>query len=472
MLRHPFPLNKGPFVKPDFTAQTVLFPDLISKPVVAAFDQAHSSSDGGALLLQAIDERLGLSEQLADCLRDGRQAGKVRHDLAELVQQRLFAIALGYPDGNDCDELAEDPIHKMLVGRSPVDGERLASQSTVSRFENARGTVELYQLVETIADAVIDRHRRRLGRRAKVVTLDFDPTVDPTHGQQAFSFYHGHYRTHCFLPLVGTIQFNRESKQRILCAVLRPGDARAALGLVPLLERLLPKVRSAFPRARVRIRLDGGFGTPEVLDFLDALTGVEYVVGLANWAPLKKRARQAQAEAQRAHRRTGCTTQVFGETAYQTKTTWPHPRRVVFKAEMVDYADRDPRPNLRFVVTNMKRTPRGVYTWYCRRGDSENRIKELKAGLAMDRTSCSAFRANQFRVQLTVAAYVLLQELAQQARHTRYRDAQVTRLRDKLLKLPAWIEESVRRVVVHLPASWPGESDWQRVALAVGAAPG
>ena len=154
--------------------------------------------------------------------------------------------------------------------------------------------------------------------------------MDPTHGQQAFSFYHGHYRTHCFLPLVGTIQFNRESKQRILCSVLRPGNARAALGLVPLLERLLPKVRSAFPRARIRIRLDGGFGTPEVLDFLDELPGVEYVVGLANWAPLKKRAKKAEAEAKRAHRRTGRTTQVFGETEYQTKTSWPHPRRVVY----------------------------------------------------------------------------------------------------------------------------------------------
>ncbi|MCP5031816.1 MAG: IS1380 family transposase, partial [Actinomycetia bacterium] len=251
-------------MKPDSTAQAVIFPDLISKPVVAAFDQEHSSSDGGALLLKAIDEKLGLSEQLAECLRDGRQAGKVRHDLSELVQQRMFAIALGYPDGNDANELADDPIHKMLIGRNPVHGDRLASQSTVSRFENAPGTVELYRLVETIADAVIDRHRRRLGRRAKTVTLDFDPTVDPTHGQQAFSFYHGHYRTHCFLPQVGTIQFNRESKQQILCSVLRPGDSRAALGLVSLLERLLPKVRSAFPGARIRIRLDGGFGTPEV----------------------------------------------------------------------------------------------------------------------------------------------------------------------------------------------------------------
>ena len=456
----------------DSTAQTVQFPALISKPVVAAFDQEHSSADGGALLLKAVDEQLGLTAKLADCLRDGRQPGKVRHGLEEILQQRLFAIALGYPDGNDADALADDPIHKMLVGRRPVQGERLASQSTISRFENRPGSVELYRLVETIADVVLTRQRRRLGKRAKVVTLDFDPTVDPTYGQQAFSFYHGLYRTHCYLPLVGTIQFNRESKQRILCSVLRPGDARAALGLIAILERLLPKVRRSFPKARIRIRLDGGYGTPEVLDYLDELAGVEYVVGLASWEPLKKRAKKAMAEAKRAYQRSGRTTQVFGETRFQTKTSWARPRRVVYKAELVDYPGRAPRQNLRFVVTNMKRSARGVYAWYCQRGDAENRIKELKEGLAMDRTSCSSFFANQFRVQLTVAAYVLLQELAQQARHTKYRDAQVTRLRDKLLKLPAWVEESVRRVVVHLPASWLGQSEWQRLAIAVGATPG
>ena len=455
----------------DPTAQTVLFPHLISKPIVAAFDQDHSSSDGGALLLKGIDEQLGLSARLAECLRDVRQAGKVRHGLEELLQQRLFAIALGYPDANDARELADDPIHKMLVGREPISGDPLASQSTLSRFENTPGSVELYRLVETIAETVLSRHRRRLGKRAKVITLDFDPTVDPTHGQQAFSFYHGHYRTHCFLPMVGTIQFNRESKQWILCSVLRPGDAGAALGLIPMLERLLPKVKAAFPKARIRIRLDGGFGTPSVLDFLDSLAGVEYVVGLANWAPLKKRAKSAQVAARREHKQTGRTVQIFGETDYQTMTSWPYPRRVIYKAEVVDYPGREPRENLRFVVTNVKRSPKGVYTWYCQRGDAENRIKELKQGLAMDRTSCSSFRANQFRVQLTVAAYVLLQELSQQARHTQYAEAQVTRLRETLLKLPAWVEESVRRVVLHLPTSFRGQSEWQRLALAVGAHP-
>ena len=449
------------------TTQSVLFPELISKPVIAAFDQAHSSSDGGGLLLKAVDEGLGLSTGLSECLRDGREASKVRHEIEEILRQRVFAIALGHPDCNDARDLADDPIHKMLAGRTPLSGDSLASQSTLCRFENAVGARELYRLAEVIADTVIDRHRRRLGRKAKTIVLDFDPTDDPTHGQQEFSFYHGHYGTHCYLPLIGTIQFNREQGQSLLCAVLRPGDAGASLGLIPILERLLEKIRKAFPKARIRVRLDGGFGVPSVLDFLDA-AGVEYVVGLANWPELKKRATKAQQQALREYERSGRTVQIFGETHFQTKKTWPHPRRVLFKAEVVDYPGREPRQNLRFVVTNFKMTAKRAYQEYCRRGDAENRIKELKQGLEIGRTSCSSFLANQLRVQLTAAAYVLLQELSRKARFTAYRSAQVTRLRDRLLRLPVWVEESVRRVVLHLPASFAAQSDWQRIALALG----
>jgi hypothetical protein len=454
----------------DSTTQSVLFPDLISKPAVMAFDQAHSSADGGGLLLKAIDEQLGLSVKMTDCLRDGRESGKVQHELVEMLQQRMFGIALGHPDCNDARVLADDPIHKMLAGREPISGAPLASQSTLSRFENSVGSSELYRLVETIACTVIDRHRRRLGRKAKIITLDFDPTDDLTYGQQEFSFYHGHYGGHCFLPLIGTVQFNREKQQSLLCAVLRPGNAGAALGLVPILERLLEKIRAAFPKARIRVRLDGGFGNPTVLDYLDG-AGVEYVVGLTNWPALKKRANNAQRLAMREYKRRGQTYQVFDETMFKTKTTWPHRRRVIYKAEVVDYPGREPRQNLRFLVTNFKMSPKQTYQWYCKRGDPENRIKELKHGLELGRTSCSSFQANQLRVQITAAAYVLMQELARQARHTDLRDAQVTRLRDRLLRLPVWVEESVRRVVLHLPVSFLGMGDWQRIALRLGAIP-
>jgi hypothetical protein len=458
-------------VKSKATTQTVLFPALFSKPVVAEFDQAYSSSDGGALLLKAVDERWGWTQALAASVRDPRQPGKVTHTVVELLRQRVYGIALGYPDGNDADALKQDPIHKLLLERDPIVGDPLGSQPTLSRFENAARRADLHRMANALADRVIERHRSRLGSRCRRITLDFDPTDAPTHGQQQFSFYHGYYDSYCYLPLVGTLSFNDEPEQWLVCAALRPGNCAAHVGLVSILERLLPKLRSAFPRARIRVRLDGGFGAPAVLDFLDE-AHVEYVVGLSTTAPLKRRARKALAQAKRSFRKAQKTVQVFDDTQYKTKKTWPHRRRVIYKAEVVQYPGRDPKDNLRFVVTNLRQAPERVYRIYTDRGDAENRIKELKNDLGMDRTSCTRFLANQMRVLLTAAAYVLMQELRFQARTTDCRRAQVCTLRDRLLKLAAWIEVSVRRIVIHLPLSFPGRAAWIRIAATTGAAPG
>ena len=455
----------------DSTTQRVLFGAFFSKPVVAEMDLEHSSSDGGALLLKTADERLGLTKSLAACVRDARQPGKRTHELVELLQQRVFGIALGHPDANDAKALAADPIHKLLLGRDPIEGEALASQPTLSRFENAVRARDLYRMAERLAEAVIDRHRRRLGRRCRTITLDFDPTDDPTHGQQELSFFHGYYDTYCYLPLVGTIAFNDEAEQYLLCAVLRPGNSAAHVGLIAILERVFEKLRAAFPKARLHVRLDGGFGAPAVLDFLDA-AGVEYVVGLAGTKPLKQRARRALGAARRQFREQGETVSVFGDTLFQTKTTWPQRRRVIYKAEVVALPGREPKDNVRFVVTNLSQRPEDVYRIYTGRGDPENRIKELKNDLAMDRTSCSRFLANQLRVLLTAAAYVLMQELRLQARHTDCARAQVSTLQLRLLKLAAWVEVSVRRVIVHLPRSVPARASWMRIAAGCGGIPG
>ena len=452
------------------TAQTVVFPHLANKPVVAELDQAHSSSDGGGVLLKGIDQRLGLTEALAECLRDPRQPGKISHSFQELLQQRLFAIALGHADANDARELADDPIHKLMVDRDPVAGTSLASQPTLSRFENTVETKDLVRMGEALAETVIERHRRRLGKRCRRITLDFDPTDDPTHGQQEFSFFHGYYDTYCYLPLLGTMTFNGEAEQYLICALLRPGNAKASKGLVAVLRRVLTRLEAAFPRARIRVRLDGGFACPEVLDFLDE-AGVEYVVGMPSTKPLKRRSRRALGTARRLSRETGKTAHVFAETRYKTQSTWPHPRRVIYKAEVVRLEGREPKDNERFVVTNLPDTPEHVYAIYTDRGDAENRIKELKNDLAMDRTSCSRFLANQFRVLLTAAAYVLMQELRLQARHTDCARAQVGTLRLRLLKLAAWVEVSVRRIVLHLPRRFPGRPAWLRIAAAVGGIP-
>ncbi|HEY5987852.1 MAG TPA: IS1380 family transposase, partial [Streptosporangiaceae bacterium] len=404
-----------------------------------------ASSDGGAVLLKALDDRLGVTRRLTASLADRRQPGKVQHELIELVRQRIFGIACGYADCNDAARLAEDPIHKLLLERDPLAGPALASQSTLSRFENAVGRSELYLASLALAELVIEHHRARLKGRARRITIDLDPTDDPTHGQQEFTFFNGHYDTWCYLPLVATLTFNAEPMQYLVAAVLRPGNSPAKRGAVGLLTRLCRRLRAAFPGATLRVRLDGGFASPEILDCLDA-EGVEYVVAMASNVRLVKRSRRLMGRARVLSKASGATEHLYGETRYAARK-WKHKRRVIIKAEVVRHPGRAPKNNPRFVVTNLTDAPETVYQVYCGRGDMENRLKELQHGLAMDRTSCPRFTANQFRVLLTAAAYILFQTLQTHAQGTACADAQVSTLRERLLKLAAWVQRSARRIV-------------------------
>ena len=453
------------------TTQCLLFPDLLDKPVVAQFDQEHASSDGGALLLKAADRRLGLIDRLSGCLPDERKSGKVKHELADLVSQRVYGLACGYADCNDAARLAEDPIHKALLGRDPIDGDALASQSTLSRFENAVGPKDLYRFGEALAESVIGRHRKRLRGKARRITIDLDPTDDPTHGQQQLSFFNGYYDSWCYLPVLGFVSFNDEVEQYLFTAVLRPGNVTAKLGAVGILRRVIDRLRVAFPRARLRVRLDGGFACPELLDFLDDQPRLDYVVAIAKNKVLERRAKRLMGRARRLSRSSKKTERVFGECQYAAGK-WSGKRRVVIKAEVTRLEGREPKNNPRFVVTNLRSTPRTVYQRYRERGDVENRIKELQYGLQIDRTSCTRFWANQFRVLLTATAYVLMQELRLHAKHTGCARAQVSTLRERLLKVAVWIEVSVRRIVLHLPTSYPFKDDWGRLAVALGARAG
>ena len=455
----------------DITRQSVLFPDLLKRPVTVKFDQPHASSDGGAILLKACDERLGLTERLARCIVDARQAGKVEHSVRDLVRQRLYGIACGYADCNDASRLADDPIQKLLIGRDPVSGATLASQPTLSRFENAPRRADLYRMGEALAESVIERHRRRLGRRVRHITLDLDPTDDPTHGGQQLTFFNGHYGTWCYLPVAGFITFNREPDQYLFCYVLRPGNAPAKQGAIGILDRMIERLRTAFPKARILVRLDGGFAGPALLNFLEEAQ-VDYIIGMAENKVLKRRARQMMGKARRLSKRRGKTANLFGETRYAARSWKGRKRRVLIKAEVVRLEDREPKDNARFVVTNLKGSPRHLYKRvYCDRGEIENRLKELHHGLEIDRTSCTNFLANQLRVLLTAAAYVLMQELRLSAGNGECARAQVSTLRERLLKVGVWVERSVRRIVLHLPDSFAYLKEWLRIARSVGAVP-
>ena len=455
------------------TTQCVLFSGVFERPVVAQFDQSHGSSDGGAVLLKAADQRLGLTAALAACLEDERQAGKIEHELDELLTQRIMAIACGYEDANDAARLAADPVHKLLVGRDPVKGEDLASQPTLSRFENSVGRKELFRMAEALADTVIERHRQRLHGRARLITIDLDPTDDPTHGAQQLTFFNWHYDTYCYLPVVGFLTFDHEAEQYLVTAVLRPGNVSGSAGAVGILRRLIERVTQAFPHARIRVRLDGGFAAPEVLYFLDCEPKVEYAVNVGANAVLKRKAEAAMKHARRHAKISEQTEHVYGECQYRTRKTWPWKRRVIYKAEVVRAKGKEPKDNPRFVVTNMKQSPQWLYEdVYCQRGDLENRIKELHYGMEIGRTSCTDFWANQFRVLMTAAAYILMQELRLRLARTKSARAQVSTLRERFLKIGVQVVTSVRRIVLHLPRAFPFRDTFIRLALSLGAQTG
>ncbi len=437
---------------------TLTLSPLPSKPVVVTADGGAVTSDAGLVLVQRVDQHLGLSAALARCLPDRRDPAKVQHSLLALVRQRLYQICLGYEDANDADTLRLDPALKLAVGRAPSEPD-LASQPTLSRLENQVGWHACWRMSEVLVENYLQRHRASPPRR---IVLDVDATDDPTHGQQELSFYHGFYETHCYLPLLVFAQAEAVGEQELLCAVLRPGNAHAGQRAMAILRLVVARLRQAFPHCQLELRADSGLALPEIYDGCEAL-GLPYTISLPRNARLEALAQPWLEEALAIYEETAETVQVFGECRYAAES-WPHPRRVIVKAEVMAQGT-----NLRFVVTSDPAlSARERYRFYCQRGDPENRIKELKQGLAMDRLSCHRFWANQFRLLLHAAAYLLFQHLRAMLAGTELAKAQVETLRLRLLKVGARVRESVRRVWVQLPQAYGGMAHWCRVVEASG----
>ena len=448
------------------STEPVLFEGIFEKRVVAQFDSELRTSDAGATLLGAVDRRVGLCETLSEHLIDRRDQGRVEHTHLELFRHRVFSIALGYADCNDSAHIGQDPAIKLVCGRLPSDETGLASQPSLSRFERGVDGRDLVALGRGFETFVIERLRRR-HRHVRLVTIDLDGTVDPAHGQQPFAFYNGYYESWCYLPLLGFLTVDADPEQHLFHARLRPGTARDWRGVQALLRRTVEKLRRTFKKARIRVRLDAGFACRQLLDFFEELR-VEYVVGIKENAVLAALSERDVRVARRQTIKTHSTTTLFGEERYKA-VSWPRERRLVYKAEVVHLDGRSPRENARYLVTNLRHRPERVWRIYCGRGDSENRIKELKNDLEIDRTSCSSFLANQFRVLLTAAAYCLYQELRRDLRGTELARGLVATLRRRLLKIGATITESCRRVVISMPYSHPWRDVWRRVASRVGA---
>jgi len=413
-----------------------------------------------------------LTASLAAALDDPRQAGKVQHAVVALVRQRVFAIAHGDPDGNNAATLAHAPTLLLACERSPVGGAPLASQPTLSRFENTAEPRRLLRMAEALGRTVLAHQQQtRQHQPPRLLRLNIDPTCDPTHGQQEFRAFNGFSGTRCYLPLLVPMSFDAEPTKYLVAAVLRPGNASAMTGTLGVLRRLVELVREYFPRVRLRLRADSAFAVPELLECWEA-AGLEYVIGMPTNAVLARASPRLLSRARARCRRAGRKVTLWGEVAYRAGS-WSRRRRVVYKAEVVVCPAREPRDNERYVLTNLKRGPRGVLAEDPRQHALENRIKEVKLALRMDKTRCAGFAANQLRVLLSLVAAMLLQAFQEKLTvSTAFAGAQIGTLRERLFKRAVRVRESARRIVWQCSRHYPWARVWNEIAWAVGATGG
>lgn len=418
----------------------LVFSRLNRQKVEGLFDGGRLSSDAGVLLLREVDRRLGLTSSLAGCIADRRSASRITHDLQSMLAQRIFGIGLGYPDLNDHHHLRGDPLFQVLAERRPDPTEPLASPPTLSRLDNALDRSSLVRISKVLLEQFIASYKRA----PKQLVLDFDATDDPVHGKQEGRFFHGYYDHYCFLPLYVFCG------DQLLCAYLRPSNIDAAKHSRAILKLIVARLRQAWPKVRLVLRADSGFCRWKLLRWCDR-HDIGYVVGLARNTVLERLAGRFMMQAEKRFEATGKKQRRFHQIRYAAKT-WDRRRRVIVKAEHLEQG-----PNCRFVVTNLDDEPQAIYDeLYIGRGDMENRIKEQQLGLFADRTSCHTFLANQFRVLLASAAYVLIEHLRRVVlKGTELAKAQVSTIRLKLLKVAARITVSVRRVVLHLSSHYP-----------------
>jgi len=437
-----------------------LFPHL---PVIVQPSQEQVSSDAGLLPLAAFDRRWNFSQRMADCLVDPNPQRK--QSLLVMLRQRLFGILADYEDCNDHDTLRTDRILKMVAGRLPEEDD-LASQPTLSRFENLATPAVLQKLIDFNIQTGIERLKQKYGGALpESITLDLDATDDPTHGNQQLTLFHGFYGQYQYFPLI----ISEPTTKHIFLAWLRPGTVPASLGADEDLMRVVDALRRARPDIRIHIRADAGFGKPSIINICEE-NGLSYTLGFSSNVRLKKLTEALMQRAVELHQHSKTKARLF-ECFYYQCDSWPHPRLIIAKAEC-----HDGGTNLRFVVTNLPAEPspanwpsdpvaRLIYDDYTQRGESEQRMDELKNGLHTDRLSCHRFMANFFRLLLHTAAMNLLNAARDDAAVPEVlRVGQPCTWRTHLIKVGAVVVQTTRRIVVKLSAHWP----WWPIYRAVG----
>jgi len=426
--------------------------------VEADFAGGRLVSDGGLLAIREVDQQTRFTATLAGCLSDPRQPAKIQHEQSTMLAQRIHAIAAGYEDGNDHHTLREDPMLQLCAGVDPVEGTRLASPSTLSRLTNRITRHDCVAMHEVMVDQFIGSFQQA----PEQLILDFDATDDPVHGNQEGRFFHGYYDHYCYLPLYVFCG------DELLVAYLRPANIDPARHSRAILKLLVDKLRAKWPGVRLIFRGDSGFCRWKLMRWCDR-HDVHYIIGLARNKRLEAVSQPFMDKAEADYQATGDKQRQFHVIDYAAGT-WDQSRKVIVKAERLHEG-----PNLRFIVTNLplpaqaNLQPDAAQTLYdqlyCARGEMENRIKEQQLGLFADRTSSSTMRANQFRLLLSSAAYVLIQSLRRTVlAGTQLAKAQATTIRTKLIKIAARVIVSARRVVLHLSSSCPLQPLFRQLA--------
>jgi hypothetical protein len=425
------------------TTSTQLFSSVGRRNLIADFSGGRITSDAGALLLREADRKLGLIEALDRVIPDPRHPDWITHPQRGLLAQRIYAIACGYEDLNDHQYLRDDPLWQTVTDHPEREGDAtLASPPTLCRLENRICRQTLVKMAAVLVDQFIAAH----ATPPEELVLDFDATDDAVHGHQENRFFHGYYDSYCFLPLYVTCG------DHLLVAYLRPANIDAARHSRAVLQLLVSRLRQAWPFVRIVVRADSGFCRWKLMRWCERHQ-ISYILGLARNCVLERHAAPWHEQALQAYRNDPTQAhRVYGEFTYAA-ATWDCPRRVIAKAEHLPGDKANPR----FVVTNLTGFAQTLYEEvYCQRGEMENRIKEQQLDLFADRTSCHRFLANQFRVLLAAAAYVLVSHVRRVGcAGTEWVKATAGTLRLKLFKIGAWVGRSVRRVVVRMSSGYP-----------------
>ena len=446
------------------------FTPVEGRKVVAAFDGGTMTSEAGAMLLGATDGQIRLIERFAGCFTDHRAADLVVHEVASLVGQRVFGIALGYEDLIDHDQLRHDPVMAVLGGKLEArraDCAPLAGKSTLNRLELSRPEPTRYHKISYDAAAVeglfVDLFLDAHAVPPPQITLDLDATDDPLHGHQEERFFHGYYDNYCYLPLYVFCG------RHLLAAKLRPANIDASAGSIEEMARIVAQIRQRWPKVRILLRADSGFAREALMVWCEN-NGVDFLFGLAKNARLNAEIESELAAAQEQSQRTGRSARRFKDFTWQTRKSWSRERRVVAKAEWTEG-----KANPRFVVTSLAREEheaRHLYEkLYCARGEMENRIKECQLDLYADRTSAHTMRANQLRLWFASMAYVLICALRRIGlAHTQFARASCGTIRLKLLKIGAPVRTSARRIKLAMPSAFPYQADYHAAHVALTAA--